>query len=149
MKTDDEFILKRDSDTIHEFAKKINALIKIYADIEGLNPYLKVVHQRVITDAMLNGQKIGVQNDSIPTNRIEVVQYCSNSADIRMREFCEILRSFVSDTELEDQLAARYLPDYLTIKNIFHILLYEVPRKIRKSDLEHLNRLYKKYNVKF
>jgi len=140
MTKDIEF--KRTLEKVKEAADKINTLIEIYAEKEGLLPYLskKTVAFKIDVDGMLIDIKM---------YRIEVTKFCSESIDILMREYYEILSSFASNTELEDQLAARYLPDYLTMKNIFSILLYEVPRKMRKSDLEHLNKLYKKYNVKF
>lgn len=131
---------KRTENNIIEIADKINTLIEIYAEKEDLLKYLVKPRQLIkLTDIAV----------SLLVYRIDIVLYCQMSQDVARIEFCDTLSSFVSDKELEDQLAARYFPDYLTMKNIFSILLYEVPRKVEKSDLEHLNGLYKKYNMKF
>lgn len=144
-----EIEFKRTGVTVKEIASKLNILIERYVATEGLQKFLKKCEVSVQVDLQRNGKKIGFERINIDMYRIEVVEFCSTSNDINMRDYCKVLSSFVSDMELEAQLSARYLPDYLTMKNIFTILLYEVPRKVKKSDLELLNKLYKKYNVKF
>lgn len=147
---------KRTNDVILEIASKINKLIEIYAESEGLMPYITKETQKIntgyekIVDSVLDAHTFPAATYmQIEVYRIKVTVACSESKDILKKDYFQTLSSFVSDSELEDQLAARYFPDYLTIKNIFSILLYEVPRKVQKTDLEHLNKLYKKYNVNF
>lgn len=138
---------KRTENNIIEISDKINKLIEIYAEKEDLLKFL------IKPKGLIDAKNIPVSKETnawiLSIYRIDVTLHCKMSKDTVRNEFYNTLSSFVSDTELEDQLAARYFPDYLTIKNIFSILLYEVPRKVTKEDLELLNDLYKKYNMKF
>lgn len=131
---------KRTENNIIEISYKINKLIEMYAKKEDLLKFL--VKPRELIKAI----DIPV---ALAIYRINIALHCQMGTDLARREFYYTLSSFVSDMELENQLAARYFPDYLTIKNIFSILLYEVPRKVTKEDLELLNGLYEKYNMKF
>ena len=132
-------VFNRTDNTIKEVVGKINELVKVYAKTGDLLNYLKKqIHTATIEPLHFL---------TIEVYEIDVIQFCVESKDLKIREYFNILNSFVSDSELQDLLISRYFPDYLTIKNIFSILLYEIPRKIKKTDLEYLNKLYKKYNV--
>ena len=147
-----KLIFKRTSDVILEISLKINKLIEVYSKAEGLSPYL-IKEARQVNTGFQKIVDSDLTTDNIPAatymqidvNRINVTKACSESKDILKKDYFETLSSFVSDSELEDQLSARYFPDYLTIKNIFSILLYEVPREMQMCDLERLNKLYEKY----
>lgn len=128
--------VKRDYAVIEDITKKLNKLIEVYAHSEGLLPYL--THWQ-LDDA----------DGKLTLNHINITNVCKESAENNVRNFYKMLSSFVSDLELEHFLAARFFPDYFIMLNIFNSLLYSMPRDIQKSDLEHLNHLYKKYNVKF
>jgi len=138
---------KRTENNIIEISNKINKLIEIYAEKEDLLKFLIKPTKLIDAENIPTYEEVSTWVISI--YRINVTLHCKMSGHTTRNEFYNTLSSFVSDTELEDQLAARYFPDYLTMKNIFSILLYEVPRKVTKEDLELLNDLYKKYNMKF
>ena len=143
---------KRTENMIKDIAGKINTLIEIYAEKEGLLPYMTKPHYIIQYSSEFGLSPSDTKHPNsieVEAYQIDVVKFCKESHDLKMQEYYGVLSSFVTETELQNLLTARYLPDYLTIKNIFSILLYEVPRKVKKFDLEYLNRLYKKYNVKF
>lgn len=125
----------RDINKIIAIADKINKLITVYAEAEGL---LRFVESIQIDD--VTGKTISIYS-------ICLRKLCSETHEKNMKEYYNVISSFASDTELEDLIAARFFPDYLTIKYISNSLIWGMPREITKDDLEHLNHLYKKYNV--
>jgi len=131
----------RTKEMLTDIAQKINKLIVIYANKEGLSTYL-VFDEISILNVVDSVFSLGVY-------RIDIVKYCLESKDGLMKEYHQTVSSFASTEETEKFLSARYFPDYLTIKSIFTTLLYNIPRTVQKSDFEYLNKLYKKYNVKF
>ena len=99
-------IIKRNVDTIKDIASKINKLIKVYAEKEGLMPYLK--------NSQVSLEHLSTDDDSfekIDKYSIAVNEYCSESKDIHTRKSYEIWSSFASEVELEMNLAARHMPD--------------------------------------
>lgn len=145
--------------------QKINRLINIYAHVEKLEDFLS-------EDNIFFFQNISVSNNqNEPDNQGAIDWYDSQKKIVAVAKinFKDYIRSeaihynkkidletlsrlnsitgFVSDSQFLDMFQQKYYPEYLQMRNILVMLLYEMPRKINKDDFIILNSLYNKYKV--